>query len=400
MTGVINAGENKTLQVKRESTGQYQVTTTLGEPVRAFVPAPLPPEPAIELGSDSQRRLERALLSCGRLDAITTLLPDPDLFLYTYIRREAVLSSQIEGTQSSLSDLLLFELDEAPGTPIDDVVEVSNYAAALEHALARLAEGFPLSNRLLREAHEKLLSSGRGADKRPGEFRTSQNWIGGTRPGNAQFVPPPPTEVEPCMAALEQFLRAPYAAGTLVKAALAHVQFETIHPFLDGNGRVGRLLIALILNHEGVLRQPLLYLSLYFKQHRDEYYRLLDTVRTTGDWEVWLDFFLEGVGETAAGAVDTAQRLLALFASDAERVRGIGRAAANALRVFDALRRRPLADVDRLARQTGVAYPTAARAVDALVNLGILRELTGRRRGRVFAYDRYIAILNEGAQPL
>lgn len=246
------------------------------------------------------------MLACGRLDAITALLPDPDLFLYAYVRREAVLSSQIEGTQSSLSDLLLFELDEAPGTPIDDVVEVSNYVAALEHALARLAADFPLSNRLLCEVHGKLLSSGRGADKRPGEFRATQNWIGGTRPGNAHFVSPAPQEVEPCMAALERFLHAPFATGSLVKAALAHVQFETIHPFLDGNGRVGRLLIALILHHEGVLRQPLLYLSLYFKQHRDEYYRLLDAVRTTGDWETWLDFFLEGVGETAISAVDTA----------------------------------------------------------------------------------------------
>lgn len=385
--------------MKRKTTGQYQATTSVGEPVRAFVPAPLPPKPAIELGPTSQRLLERALLACGRLDAITALLPDPDLFLYAYVRREAVLSSQIEGTQSSLSDLLLFELDEAPGTPIDDVVEISNYVAALEHALARLAADFPLSNRLLREVHGKLLSSGRGADKRPGEFRATQNWIGGTRPGNAHFVPPPPQEVEPCMAALERFLHAPFATGSLVKAALAHVQFETIHPFLDGNGRVGRLLIALILHHEGVLRQPLLYLSLYFKQHRDEYYRLLDAVRTTGDWETWLDFFLEGVGETATSAVDTAQRLLTLFQSDARQVQGIGRAAANTLRVFDSLRHRPVADVEHLARKTGIAYPTAARAVDALVKLGILHELTGRRRGRVFAYDHYIAILNEGAQP-
>lgn len=386
--------------MQREMSGHYQVTNAAGESARAFVPSPLPPQPAIEIGPASQRLLERALLACGRLDAITTLLPDPDLFLYAYVRREAVLSSQIEGTQSSLSDLLLFELDEAPGVPIDDVVEVSNYVAALEHAFERLAGGFPLSNRLLREAHNKLLSRGRGAGKQPGEFRTTQNWIGGTRPGNAQFVPPPPQEVEPCMAALERFLHAPFAAGTLVKAALAHVQFETIHPFLDGNGRVGRLLIALILHHEGVLRQPLLYLSLYFKRHRADYYRLLDTVRTTGDWEAWLDFFLEGVSKTATGAVDTAQRLLALFQSDAERIRGIGRAAANTLRVFDVLRHRPLADVDYLARQTGIAYPTAARAVEALTGLGILRELTGRRRGRVFAYDRYLAILNEDGWPL
>ena len=371
-----------------------------GERVRAFVPAPLPPKPAIEMSPERQRLLEAALLACGRLDAVTALLPEPDLFLYSYVRREAVLSSQIEGTQSSLSDLLLFELDEAPGVPFDDVVEVSTYVAALEHGLARLAEGFPLSNRLLREIHGVLLSRGRGANKQPGEFRTSQNWIGGTRPGNARFVPAPPQEVEPCMAALERFLHDPAAPGALVKAAMAHVQFETIHPFLDGNGRVGRLLISLVLHRDGVLRQPLLYLSLYFKQHRAEYYRQLDAVRTTGDWEAWVDFFLEGVTETAGGAVDTAQRLLTLFQNDIERVESLGRSSETALRVFDALRRRPVTDIDHLARETGIAYSTAARAVEALVGLDVLRELTGRQRGRVFAYGRYVEILSEGAEPL
>jgi Fic family protein len=386
--------------MQRGITGRFEVTAVGGERVRAFVPTPLPPEPAVEMGPERQRLLERALLACGRLDAITALLPDPDLFLYAYVRREAVLSSQIEGTQSSLSDLLLFELDEAPGVPFDDVVEVSNYVAALDHGLARMAGGFPLCNRLLRETHSRLLSRGRGAGKQPGEFRTSQNWIGGTRPGNAQFVPPPPQEVEPCMAALERFLNDGPAPSVLVKAAMAHVQFETIHPFLDGNGRVGRLLIALMLHHDGVLRQPLLYLSLYFKQHRAEYYRMLDVVRTTGDWEAWLDFFLEGVAETAAAAVDTAHRLLAMFEGDMVRIQELGRAAPNALRIFDALRQRPVAGIDHLARRTGVAYPTAARAVGALVILGVLRELTGRRRGRVFAYDGYLAILSEGTQPL
>lgn len=400
MSSAIIRSDNKGMRMQRGMTGRLEVTAVGGERVRAFVPAPLPPEPPVELGPERQRLLEAALLACGRLDAVTTLLPDPDLFLYAYVRREAVLSSQIEGTQSSLSDLLLFELDEAPGVPFDDVTEVSNYVRALEHGLERLANGFPLSNRLLREVHGILLSRGRGAGKQPGEFRSSQNWIGGTRPGNAQFVPPPPQEVEQCMGELERFLHDPAVAGALLKAALAHVQFETIHPFLDGNGRLGRLLIALVLHHEGVLRQPLLYLSLYLKQHRTEYYRLLDAVRMTGDWEAWLDFFLEGVNETATGAVDTAHRLLAMFESDAERIQGLGRAAANALRVFDALRRRPVANVHHLADQTGVAYPTAARAVDALVRLGVLRELTGRRRGRVFAYGRYLAILSEGAQPI
>jgi Fic family protein len=383
--------------MQRGLTGEYRRTSTAGEAVGAFVPHPLPPAPSIELTPPRQNLLERALLACGRLDGISALLPDPDLFLYAYVRREAVLSSQIEGTQSSLSDLLLFEFDQVAGVPFDDVVEVSNYVAALEHGLARLREGFPLSNRLLREMHASLLARGRGADKQPGEFRRSQNWIGGTRPDNAQYVPPPPDEVEFCMAALERYLNALDTPGALIKAALAHVQFETIHPFLDGNGRVGRLLIALILHHEGVLRQPLLYLSLYLKQQRAEYYRLLDAVRLTGDWEAWLDFFLEGVAQTAAGAVETAHRLLALFDADAARVQGLGRAAANALRVFEILRRRPLATIDALAAQTGVAYPTAARAVDALTRLGIVREITGRKRERVFAYTAYLDILNEGA---
>jgi Fic family protein len=386
--------------MQRGLTGEYRATTVANETVRAFVPYPLPPTPPLEISPARQRLLERALLACGRLDAITALLPDPDLFLYAYVRREAVLSSQIEGTQSSLSDLLLFELDQAPGAPFDDVVEVSNYVAALEHGLQRLREDFPLSNRLLREIHGKLLARGRGADKQPGQFRSSQNWIGGTRPGNAQYVPPPVHEVEACMAALERFLHAADAPGALLKAALAHVQFETIHPFLDGNGRVGRLLIALVLHHDGVLRQPLLYLSIYFKQHRTEYYRLLDSVRHTGDWEHWLDFFLEGVEQTAAGAVDTAHRLLALFRDDTARIQTLGRSAANTLRVFDALRRRPLARIDALATQTGIAFPTAARAIEALERLGIVREITGRKRERVFAYAHYLDILNEGAQPL
>ncbi len=386
--------------MQRGLTGIYSESSSAGETVRAFVPHPLPPEPPLDIGPERQQRLERALLACGRLDAITALLPDPDLFLYSYVRREAVLSSQIEGTQSSLSDLLLFELDEQPGVPFDDVVEVSNYIAALEHGLKRLREGFPLSNRLLREIHSRLLARGRGADKLPGEFRRSQNWIGGTRPGNAQYVPPPANQVEDCMAALERFLHAPDAPGALLKAALAHVQFETIHPFLDGNGRVGRLLITLILHHDGVLREPLLYLSLYFKQHRAEYYRLLDSVRQTGDWERWLDFVLEGIEQTATGAVDTAHRLLALFKADAEQIETLGRAAPNALRVFDTLRRRPLTRIDDLADQLGIAFPTAARAIEALRRLGIVTEITGRKRERVFAYRSYLEILNEGAQPL
>ena len=387
--------------MRRGIAGQYEITSVGGEQVRAFIPHPLPPDPPPDLTDSRQRLLERATLALGRLDSITLLLPEPDLFLYAYIRREAVLSSQIEGTQSSLSDLLLFELEGAPGAPFDDVVEVSNYVAALEHGVARLKENFPLSNRLIREMHAELLSRGRGSDKSPGEFRRTQNWIGGTRPGNAHFVPPPPQQVEQCMATLERFLHdegAPYSA--LVKAALAHVQFETIHPFLDGNGRIGRLLIAFILHQGGVLSQPLLYLSLYFKQHRSEYYRRLDGVRTDGDWEGWLEFFLEGVELTASNAVETSRRLVVLFKEDSTRVQSLGRAAASTLRVFQALCERPIVTLNDICRRANLTFPTSTKGIKRLAQLGIVRELTGHRRNRVFAYDRYLAILNEGTEPL
>jgi len=387
--------------VQRGLTGRYEVTSVGGEQVRAFLPRPLPPDPPLELSSARQRLLERATLALGRLDSVTLLLPDPDLFLYVYVRREAVLSSQIEGTQSSLAQLLLFELDEAPGVPVDDVAEVSNYVAALNHGLDRLQGGFPLSNRLIREMHSRLLASGRGGEKSPGEFRRTQNWIGGTRPGNAYFVPPSPQHVEDCMAALERFLNERETAyPALAKAALAHVQFETIHPFLDGNGRIGRLLIAFILHHDGVLSRPLLYLSLYLKQHRAEYYRLLDQVRREGDWEAWVDFFLEGVEQTAAGAVDTARRLVALFEEDRRRVQATGRIAATTRRVFGALCQRPLVTLNHVRERTGLSFPSAAKGMNALVALGIARELTGQRRNRIFAYDRYLSILSEGTEPL
>jgi Fic family protein len=385
--------------MKRGIAGRYVVTGVGGERVDAFVPAPLPPQPALDLAGDLQPRLEQAHLALGRLDGLSALLPDPSLFLYSYVRKEAVLSSQIEGTQSSLADLLLFELDEAPGVPFDDVVEVSNYVGALTHGLTRLRGGFPLSNRLIREIHGVLLSRGRGSGKSPGEFRRSQNWIGGSRPGNAVFVPPPYTEVEPCMASLEGFLHAEGdGLPVLVRAGLAHVQFETVHPFLDGNGRVGRLLIALLLCHAGVLREPLLYLSLYFKQHRPRYYELLGHVRRDGDWEVWLAFFLDGVRVTAEGAVSAAQRLSARFTGDRERIMPTGRRAGSVLRVFDALKARPVSSLQQVSRISGLSFPTAGSAMDVLVSLGIAREMTGRRRNRVFAYDAYLAILNEGTE--
>lgn len=383
--------------MRRGSTGQYETTSVVGESIRAFIPNPLPPEPALELRDQRQRLLERATVALGRLDSVTLLLPDPSIFLYAYVRREAVLSSQIEGTQSSLAQFLLFEIEQAPGAPLDDVQEVSNYVAALNHGLNRLKENFPLSNRLIREIHGVLLSQGRGSDKSPGEFRRSQNWIGGTRPGNAHFVPSPPGQVEVCMAELERFLHDsgnPYP--TLIKAALAHVQFETIHPFLDGNGRIGRLLIVFILHHDRLLSQPLLYLSLYFKQHRSEYYRLLDLVRTEGDWEAWLDFFLEGVEQIASNAVETAKRLLSLIQQDEQKIQRLGRSASTTLRVFRVLCEHPLATVNRICESTGLSFPAAAKGMQQLEQLDIAREITGQQRNRVFAYQQYLSILNEG----
>jgi len=385
--------------MKRGRTGQYETTSVAGETICAFIPNPLPPEPALALSDRRQRLLERATVALGRLDSVTLLLPDPNIFLYTYVRREAVLSSQIEGTQSSLAQLLLFEIEQAPGVPLDDVREVSNYVAALDHGLKRLREDFPLSNRLIREMHGILLSVGRGSDKSPGEFRRTQNWIGGTRPGNAHFIPPPPGQVEACMAQLERFL---HDSGNhypiLIKAALAHVQFETIHPFLDRNGRIGRLLIAFILHHDRLLSQPLLYLSLYFKQHRSEYYRLLDLVRTKGEWEAWLDFFLEGVEQIASNAVETAKRLFSLFQQDEQKIQTLGRSASTTLRVFRILCENPLATLNRICESTRLSFPAAAKGMRKLEKLDIAREITGQQRNRVFAYQQYLSILNEGTE--
>jgi Fic family protein len=390
--------------MRREVAGYYEDASTTGEAVRAFVPSPLPPDPPVAMEGGLQALHERALLACGRLDGVSALLPDRELFLYAYVRREALLSSQIEGTQSSLSDLLLFELEEAPGVPFDDVVEVSSYVAGLEHGLARLREGFPLSSRLLREIHARLLARGRGADRLPGEFRRSQNWIGGTRPGNASFVPPPPGLVDACMGQLEHFIHGTpdgsHSLPVLVRAALAHVQFETIHPFLDGNGRLGRLLIVLMLIDAGVLQQPLLYLSLFFKQHRSRYYELLNGIRENGDWEAWIDFFLEGVETTAAAAVAAAQRLLELFRTDEARLEGLGRSGPSVRLGYAALRKRPLTSINQLKELSSLSFPTASRAIEALVDLGIAREITGGRRNRLFAYDAYLAVLSEGTEPL
>ena len=384
---------------RTERLGRYE-ETSIGETVRAFIPPPLPPRPPMDMAPFSAL-LERATQALGRLDGIASILPDTPLFLYMYVRKEALLSSQIEGTQSSLSDLLLFESEEAPGVPLDDVREVSNYVRAMTHGLTRLQGGFPLSLRLIREIHALLMDGGRGRDKEPGEFRRSQNWIGGTRPGNAAYVPPPPHRVMALMGDLETFLHADAPGlSTLVKAGLAHVQFETIHPFLDGNGRLGRLLITLLLCERGMLKQPVLYLSLYLKAHRRRYYELLQDVRETGDWESWLAFFLEGVQVTAHQAAATAGTILGLFERDAARLRELGRGAASPIRVHQMLQSTPLVRIPQVSARLNISAPTAAKALQTLADLGIVEEVSGRKRGRIYTYDRYLAILNDGTDPL
>ena len=387
--------------MKRGLQGRLVKRSTASEPFEAFIPAPLPPRPAVAFDAHLQRQLGVADRALGQLDGVGALLPDPSLLLYFYVRKEALLSSQIEGTQSSISDLLLFESAEVPGVPLEDVREVSNYVAALMHGIELLRAGLPVSLRLIRELHRVLLSKGRGSQADPGEFRRSQNWVGGTRPGNALYVPPPPEELLPCLDALERYLHgSPEPAPPLVKAALAHVQVETIHPFLDGNGRVGRLLITLLLIAEGAIQQPLLYLSLYFKQHRQTYYELLQRVRLEGEWEAWLRFFLDGVVETAENATEAARRILERFRADAVKVQQLGRARASANRLFELLQRKPLVTLQAARRELGVTLPTASSAMNHLVEIGVVREVTGKQRNRVFAYQDYLNILSEGTEPL
>ena len=385
--------------MNRDLQGQYINISTVGEKAQAFVPAPLPPAPPIEWSSGLREKFDRALLALGRLDSVSVLLPDTSLFLYMYVRKEAVLSSMIEGTQSSLSDLLMFELEHQPGVPLDDAQEVSNYVAALDHGLRRLGEDFPLSIRLLKEIHGVLLSKGRGKECDPGEFRKSQNWIGGSRPGNAAFVPPPPEYLQECMGKLELFLHdQPEKTPVLIKAALAHVQFETIHPFLDGNGRLGRLIIPLLLCAEKVLREPMLYLSLYFKTYRQRYYDLLNQVRLTGDWEMWLDFFADAIIHTATKAVETAQQLMTLSADDGLRINGLKRMSGSAHIVHRAMLERPMASPNWVQEKTQLSPATVNACLRELEQLGIVKEITGRKRNRLYSYEAYIRIMSEGTE--
>lgn len=405
---MIRSGPKKGCLAKRMSSerptqaerraGSFVSANAGPEGYAVFVPSPLPPVPPLDITPRLQALLDRANQALGRLDGVTLLLPDPDQFLYTYIRKEAVLSSQIEGTQSSLSDLLLFENDAAPGVPENDARETFNYIQAMNHGLKRIQSGdLPLSLRLLREVHERLLTDTRGGDKTPGEFRATQNWIGGTRPGNARFVPPPPHEVMSAMGALERFLHdEPVQTPILIKAALAHAQFETIHPFLDGNGRVGRLLITLLLCSEGILSRPLLYLSLYLKRNRDLYYESLQRIRTEGAWENWLEFFLEGIVEVAQSATATAQRIVHMVESNRQKLHALGRGSPTALRIYDHAVRYVVMNVPRTAHALKLSQPTVSNGVKRLEEAGILVEVTGRQRGRLYAYDEYLKLLNEG----
>lgn len=380
--------------------GEYIKCSVTGESYNSYAPKPLPPIPPIEM-ERLYPLLDQANVALGRLDGLSIILPDPSLFLYMYIRKEAVLSSQIEGTQSSLSDLLLYENNEVAGVPNQDVVEVSNYVAAMEHGLKRIQGGFPLSLRLIREMHEVLLSKGRGSGKLPGEFRHSQNWIGGTRPGNAKFVPAPPEMMMDLLSSMEKFLHDENVTlPTLIKAALAHHQFETIHPFLDGNGRLGRLLITFILCVEGIMREPMLYLSLYFKTHRQAYYDHLQLVRETGDWEEWIQFFLKGVIETANQAIETAQKILKLFTEDRKNIEAIGKPSASTLIVHSYLQKHPITDAKKAVELCKITLPTTNKSLHHLVDLGIVKEVTGKARNKVYVYQKYLDILSEGVGPI
>lgn len=367
---------------------------------RAFVPAPLPPEPPVDLSGELLHRLSAANIALGRLDGSIQTLPDPDLFVFMYVRKEAVLSSQIEGTQSSLQDLLNAEAHIfSPNRP-GDVGEVVNYVAAMNHGLERLRE-LPLSIRLIREIHRRLLEGGRGSNLQPGELRNTQNWIG---PENctineAVFVPPPPQELLGVMGELEHFFHRGDDIPTLIRVGLIHAQFETIHPFLDGNGRIGRLLITFLLCQQEILLKPVLYLSYYFKRYRTEYYERLQGVRDAGDWEGWLTFFLKGVSEVSAEANLTVRRILALREAHREAITNhLGNAAGNGQRVLESLYKMPVVSVPEVREITGTGYSAANSLVSRLVDLGILEEITGQRRNRLFRYEPYIAIFDEGTR--
>lgn len=380
-----------------ERIGVYVTQNVVGEPYKAYVPPSLPLDPPIDL-TGLYPYLEKATLALAELNSVHKSIPNTSLFIYMYVRKEALLSSQIEGTQSSFSDLMLFEHHQKPEVSIEDVEEVSNYVKALTYGLNRLKEDFPLSLRLLKEIHGVLLSGGRGSSKLPGEFRRSQNWIGGTRPGNALFVPPPIDRLDQCLSNFENFLH-DTTLPVLIRAGIAHVQFETIHPFLDGNGRLGRLLITLLLCHSGMLDEPILYLSLYLKQNRHLYYDLLQEVRIKGTWETWLEFFLDGIFKSAKQAIKTANLINALFRQDFEKIASMGRVRFSCEQTLEHLKKLPQITVPLLASELSFTAPTARSALNQMVNAGILEEISGKKRDKIYVYRKYLSILEEGAEP-
>ncbi|MCP4786573.1 MAG: Fic family protein [Fuerstiella sp.] len=379
------------------TTGTYSTTEVTGEKVRAFVPHALPPRrPVLRVEGELAERHADAASAVSRLEVAGAMVPSPDWFLYGFVRKEAVVSSQIEGTQATLEDVVAYEATHQSQQPAD-VEEVCNYVDALTYARSELAKpkGLPLCTRLLCSLHKRLMKGVRGSEKQPGTIRTSQNWIGGTRPGNARFVPPPPEVVADALAALETWIHSDDHLPPLVKAGLAHVQFETIHPFLDGNGRVGRLLITLLVEHWGLLSSPMLYLSLGFKRHRQEYYRRLDAVRTSGDWEGWTSFFLQCVYESANDGVETAQRLFSLVGADRQQASQHKTATVTSVRLFELLPENPMITLASGTKLVGATKPTTGKAIDSLCQAGILREVTGKKRDRVYAYRSYLDVLAE-----
>jgi Fic family protein len=364
------------------------------EGYQAFMPKNLPPDPPVEIDDDMQTFLSQADRALGRLDGSIQTLPDPDLFVFMYVRKEAVLSSQIEGTQSSLDDLLEAEAEIYDPDRPRDVSEVINYINAMNHGLERLAQ-LPVSMRLIREIHGKLLKGVRGSTRQPGELRKTQNWIGprGCTLQEAIYIPPPPHEVPNALADLERYLHSDDQCPLLIKIGLAHAQFETIHPFLDGNGRVGRLIVSFLLCEREILHKPVLYISYYFKRYRDRYYGLLQNIRDTGDWESWLKFFLRGIKEVSIEATETARRIVTLR----ERHRSLiierfGRVAGNGLRILETLYSKPIINVAYIERITGLSYPAANQLMSKFTRHGILREITGQIRNRRFRYDSYIEL--------
>lgn len=383
----------------QRTTGRYERTATSGEEVAAFVPFPLPPSaPPLAVEGTIAERLRQAEQALARLDLAGELVPSIDWFIYAFVRKEAVLSSQIEGTQATLIDLLTYEAED--GAPDAEVEEICNYLDALNFARGQLADkqGLPISIRLLNQIHKRLMRGVRGSDKHPGQVRRSQNWIGGSRPGNAIYVPPPPQLLNDLLGAFEKYIHADDTLPKLIRVGLLHVQFESIHPYLDGNGRIGRLLITLLFEHWRLLPKPLLYLSLFFKRHRDEYYRRLNAVRTEGDWEGWTDFFLDSVATIADEAVTSARELFALVGTDRARVLKSGKTSVAAVRLFEALPRHPMVTVASAIKLIAASKPTATRAIETLVDAGILVEATGKKRDRSFAYRAYLDRLRAGTE--